>query len=177
MPQVHYVKKARKAIPSAGVKVGDSYYWWKNRPKGSRSGIRRVSKTRPRPSQLTMSAYYGTVYAIQEQAEDAADAVKSREDLEDLASTLESLAEEAQAAGEECQEKFDNMPEGLQQGDTGQMLEARVNACSEVSEALTNAAETAREKADPDNDEEGSEFDLSDAVDEVMGDLSFDWDG
>ena len=42
MPRVNYVKKARKAIPGADIKVGDAYYWWK-----FRYGGKHVSKIRP----------------------------------------------------------------------------------------------------------------------------------
>jgi hypothetical protein len=62
MPRVNFVKKARKAIPSSGIKVGDSYYWWK-----FRYGGKFVSKERPRQSQLTQSKLSG-VYAAEESA-------------------------------------------------------------------------------------------------------------
>ena len=57
MPRLHFVKHARKAIPSIKVEKGDSYYWWKfpYRP-------RTVSKTRPRRSQLTQSEFYAAMW-------------------------------------------------------------------------------------------------------------------
>ncbi len=52
MARAHFVKKARKDNPAAGIKAGDSYYWWK-----FRRGGKHYSKTAPRPSQLTQSEY------------------------------------------------------------------------------------------------------------------------
>ena len=65
MPRVKHVQSARKAIPSAGIEVGDSYYWWK-----FRYGGKRVSKTYPKRSQLTQSLW-SSVYAAQEELEEA----------------------------------------------------------------------------------------------------------
>ncbi len=57
MPRVTHVKKARKDNPVC--KAGESYYWWK-----FRYGGKRYSLTRPRPSQLTQSAYFGGLRAL-----------------------------------------------------------------------------------------------------------------
>ena len=45
-------------------------------------------------------------------------------DRDDLVSELENLRDEQQ-------DNYDNMPEGLQQGDTGMLLEERVSALDE----------------------------------------------
>lgn len=50
--KVHFVKSARKARPAYGIAVGDSYYHW-----SSYRGPTHYSKTYPRPSQLTDSAW------------------------------------------------------------------------------------------------------------------------
>ena len=65
MPRVHHVKRARKAVKSAGIKVGDSYYWWK-----FRYGGKHTSKTPPRQSQLTNSDKLSRAYAASESLED-----------------------------------------------------------------------------------------------------------
>lgn len=61
MPRVTHVKKARKAIPHAGIEVGDSYYWWK-----FRQGGKQVSKTPPKRSQLTNSPFLSALYDYQD---------------------------------------------------------------------------------------------------------------
>src|SRR5690349_14609335 len=124
MPKVHHVKSARKAIPSIGVNVGDSYYWW-GMMMGGR-GVKRMSKTPPRRSQLTNSTFLATVYDI----EDAQAALTAGDNLgadrDDLAQQLRDLADETQSS-------LDNMPEGLQQGPTGQLLEERIEACNSAA--------------------------------------------
>jgi hypothetical protein len=131
MPKVIHVKKARKANKAQGIKKGQSYYWWSVMIGGR--GVKRYSLTKPKPSQLTNSEFWGTYYAIQEDVNDAAP--QSTEDVEtrrdDIVSQLESLRDETD-------EKFNNMPDGLQQGDTGQMLEERVSGLEEVISELEN---------------------------------------
>lgn len=148
MPRVHFVKKARVAKAKHGIKKGDSYYWWKTRMKGSKSGVMHYSKTQPRPSQLTMSEFYGAVYAAQESVEDADYSVPS-----EMADVLRAAAQEIREAGELCDEKFNNMPEGLQQGDTGQLLESRRDACETLADALETAADDT-ESVDSDVDDD-----------------------
>lgn len=134
MPRVNFVKKARKPIPGAGVEVGDSYYWW----MFNFSKVKHCSKTPPKPSQLTQSEYLSTAYDLQEQAEainvDGADSNSAAEDLRSIADELRSL-------GEEQSSKRDNMPESLQDSDTGQKLEARAEACDEIAGEIESAAD------------------------------------
>jgi len=129
MPRVTFVKKAQK--PNSAVSQNDidraklgeegraSYYWWQ-----FRYGPKQCSKTRPRPSQLTQSAYYGTIYSIQEEMQDAG----GYEDASDLESARDGWAEQARELGSECEESLQNMPESLQQAPTGELLEQRVSA-------------------------------------------------
>lgn len=55
----------------------------------------------------------------------------------DVRSILEECANEAEPAKDGTQESFDNMPEGLQQGDTGQMLEERIDMLESWMDTLT----------------------------------------
>lgn len=128
MANAEFVKKARKPNPvvtqedidraNAGEAGAASYYKWSFRFGGT-----HYSKTYPRPSQLTQSEYLSAVYALQEEIADAA--TPSSEELVELRDTW---AEQARAIGEECRDRFDNMPEGFQEGDTGQLLERRADA-------------------------------------------------
>jgi len=121
MPRVHHVKKARKDNPVC--KAGESYYWWK-----FRYGGKRFSLTRPRPSQLTQSAYFGGLRALCEQIEDT-----EVNDNDDFTSLRDEVASELQTIGSEAQESLDNMPEQLQYAPTGELLQERVDACENAS--------------------------------------------
>jgi chromosome segregation ATPase len=131
MPRVTFVKKARKAIPNAGIEVGDSYYWW-----AFRYGGKHVSKTPPRPSQLTQSDYLSQAYSLQEQVEDIEPG-----DLDTAADTLREVADELRSLGEEQEEKRSNMPDQLQDGEIGEKLSARNEACEEIAGELESAAD------------------------------------
>lgn len=137
MPRVHFVKKARKDNPVA--KAGESYYWW-----AFRYGGKHFSKTYPKGSQLTQSAYLSSLLSISEGlAEHSGFDVESgtlAEAQSNIASEISALAEEIadelQQALDECQASLDNMPEGLQEGEVGQLLQARIDACEEAISEL-----------------------------------------
>lgn len=133
MARAHFVKKARNAVPEGvcgikgGIKPGDSYWWWK-----FRRGGKLYSKQRPRRSQLTGSWYYATIFDLEDLTIAKASADSGLGDLRDeIVSALEDLRDE-------CQGNLDNMPEGLQQGPTGELLQQRVddleNAISEFED-------------------------------------------
>lgn len=132
MPRVNFVKKARKAIPESGIKVGESYYWW-----SFRYGGKRVSKTHPRPSQLTQSEYLSTAYSLQEQLEDFE---IDPEDMASLSNELTSIADDLRTLGSEQEDKRSNMPDQLQDGEIGERLQNRAEACEEVASELESAA-------------------------------------
>ena len=144
MPRVIIVKKAQKAQGECGkcnakIKKGDGYKWWKFRFGGRHV---RCLKTEcaPRPSDLTQSEFYGTLYGIEESLGTAIEDFRNGGEPADLAGTLNELAEELRQLGSECQDKLDNMPEGLQQGDTGQLLENRAQECESKADELESAA-------------------------------------
>lgn len=169
MPRVTK-RKARKDYPNAGIKKGDEYYYWK-RKTGPASGVTCRSLTPPTPSQLN-SGFAGEVGEI-EASLDAAEDVEA----------VRSVAEEIRTLGEEQQGKFDNMPEGLQQGDTGQMLEERANQCEEWANGIEQACDEYDEKigeinsaeSEWDDDYDG-EADQNDRQDELRGEYGDDPD-
>lgn len=116
MTRLHFVKKARKDYPQYGIKKGESYYWWK-----FRYGSKRMSKTQPRQSQLTQSEFLSTVYGVQEDLEDLS-ASDFEEDLEEARHKAKDTLEELR---DETQEKHDNMPDQLQDSETGELLQNR----------------------------------------------------
>lgn len=55
--------------------------------------------------------------------------------LEDLKSQVISIGEELRTLADAEQEKYDNMPEGLQAGDQGQAIETAASALDEAASA------------------------------------------
>jgi hypothetical protein len=126
MARTHFVKKARKDYPEAGIKKGESYYWWK-----FRYGGKHMSKEAPKASQLTQSEFLSSLYDIQERLAEI-----TGDDITNLQGDVQSISEELNQMAEECREKHDNMPEGLQEGEVGQMLEERADACENAASEL-----------------------------------------
>ena len=148
MARAHFVKKARKDNPQAGIKAGESYYWW-----SFRFGGKHCSKTSPRPSQLTQSEFLSTAYALQEQIEDM---TIDPDDLQAAADELRSVADEIRNLGQEQEDKIGNMPDSLQESDTAQMLNGRAEACEELAGELETAADEI-ESIDPAGEEEAED--------------------
>lgn len=134
------VKAARKSPGKCGkcgteIAVGSPYRWWKFRFGGKR--IRCMGPNcSPRPSEMISSPFLSTAAALEETLQDAVDAFESDLDVDALQGAVEEAAQGFRDLGEEAQGSFDNMPEGLQQGDTGQMLEERVSKCDEIADEL-----------------------------------------
>lgn len=139
MPRVHK-RVAAKDYPKQGIKKGDTYYYTKL--KLQRGGMEKRSLKPFKPSQLTNSPFKGGWLAAGEAWEDSD---KGADAIRDAASAIRDLGEEAQGS-------FDNMPEGLQQGDTGQRLEERANTCSEKADELEGLADELEGLENPDDD-------------------------
>ena len=120
MPKVNYVKAAAK--DHGHIKKGQPYYWWK-----FRYGGKHTSLTRPRASQLTQSEFIGAVLSLQERVEDS-----SPSTVEDFESERDDIISELENLRDETQEKFDNVPESLQYGPTGELLQARIDSVDSV---------------------------------------------
>lgn len=131
-------RKANKDYPQNGIKKGDTY--WYVKLKLQRGGIVKRSLTPFKRSQLTTSEFQSALYDW----EDEKDGLGDMDNAQSLADTIREI-------GEEQQGKFDNMPEGLQQGDTGQMIEQRAQACEQAAsdiEEIIGEWETAKEEHD-----------------------------
>lgn len=116
MTSVHHVKKARK--DNEVVKAGEPYYWWKFGPHFPK----QLSATPPKAWQLTTSPFLQTLYQIQEDISTAK--VTTADDLAELISGWVGQIIELR---DETEESLSNMPEGLQEGDTGQLLQERID--------------------------------------------------
>jgi hypothetical protein len=163
MPRVIHVKKARKANKQHGIKKGDSYYWW-SVMMGSR-GVKRYSLTKPKASQLTNSEFWQAVYGAQESADDA-----PPKSIEDAEADRDNLVDELTNLKDETDDKFNNMPDGLQQGDTGQLLEERVSALDEAISEL-EAVDFDFEPSEDDLPEDKLEGERAAFLDEKWGEV------
>jgi len=147
-------RKARKDYPDVGIRKGDHYYYAdvKTGPR-SKKIIRSLT---PIPqSQLTMSEFKQGWYGAKESLEAA-------DPTEDV---IRQVAEDIKTLGEETQERYDNMPEGLQAAEGGQQLEARVDACEQVSDELDSIADRfPSTDDDKDGDDDNPEDLLTEAI-------------
>jgi hypothetical protein len=150
MARVHYVKKARKANPVA--KKGEPYYWWKNRTPGRAAGVKRYSKTQPRPSQVTASEFL---------------------------SSCRTAAEAYREIASSCEDKYGNLEQAFPGGcPTMELLEQRRDACETLADTLDGAAddiEALEEEPEPGEDEEGEgeAESLADQIEDVLNGV--DW--
>lgn len=128
MARAHFVKKAQKDHPEGGIKKGESYYWWAFMV-GGRGGPKHYSKTQPKASQLTQSEFLGAMSDI----EDEIGALSADDSLE---SSVTEIAERIRELGSEQEGKKDNLPEGLQDGPTGELLQQRSDRCGEIADEL-----------------------------------------
>lgn len=129
MPRVNHVKAARKhqgTCEKCGCElpVGSPYRYWEFRYGGTHKRCMKPECS-PKASDLTQSEFLGQLYDLQ----DRLGSIESEDDRDSLADDIEQL-------GQEQRDKFDNMPEGLQQGDTGQLLEGRADGCDDWAERL-----------------------------------------
>lgn len=120
MPRVNHVNKARKDYPDAGIKKGESYYFWTFRFPTSK--IR--SKTYPKRSRLTQSPFLSQLYEIQDSTKEI--------DAGDIDGYLDELEPDLESLKEGCEESLENMPEALQDtSDTGILLSERIENLDE----------------------------------------------
>lgn len=120
MTRAHFVKKAQKDYPEFGIKKGDSYWHW-----AFAFGPKYKSKTQPTRSQLTRSNFLSTLYSIEDSIPDAFKECTTSDDLE---SSMEQLISEIEELKDETQNSLDNMPSQLQDADSGQLLQERIEA-------------------------------------------------
>lgn len=149
MTRLHHVKKARKPIKGTDIRRGDEYFWWKF-PRVPRC----VSKVRPPRSALTRSEFRKELWDLEDgiSGMDHDDPVAIADRCEEARGRLDELAEE-------LREKKENMPEHLQDGPTGELLDERADGCEEIAEELQEAADLLRALAEGEDDGELEEGD------------------
>lgn len=153
MAKVIYVRRARKAHPG-GIRRGESYFHWKPYRQA-----RRTSKARPKPSQLARSPFLAALLRIQE-------GLPTAGDPQDVAGAFDDAANDLEALAQDQEDSLANMPESLQQGDVGQLLERRSDVCRCLAEDLERAA-------DEISSAEDDGLDVQQIIDDALGAL--DW--
>lgn len=139
------------------IAKGESYYWWQ-----FMNGPLNVSKTAPKPSQLTQSNYLSQLYSIQEDI-----AEWNPVDQDEVEAGVGDFKERLESLRDECQESKDNMPDSLQDSPTGELLQERIDACEEAISEFENI--------DTDYDGPGSEREVDDDWEEEEKDALQEW--
>ena len=106
------------------IHKGESYWTW-----AFMTGPQMYSKTRPRQSQLTQSEFMSTYYGIMEQIEDWEPEDHDESTLESFVEDIKSQIEELR---DETQDRLDSMPYQLQESDSGQLLQERIDECDRL---------------------------------------------
>lgn len=156
-----YIKLDRTQPADENDKIlihkGESYWTWcfiHQNPQ--------YSRTRPRPSQLTQSEFLSTYYGIQEEIDDWKPESHEEDTLEEFISTIMGELEDLR---DETQERLDNMPEGLQESDTGQLLQERIDECDNLISEFECIDTTPNYDDDADEEEKAEWWD--DKVQEI----------
>lgn len=133
MPKVTQVKKARTdrgpcSKCGCEIKKGDAYLYW---AFAFRPETRRCAKPecRPKPQDLTQSEFTIAVLNLQEETFDG-------DTIEDLESAKDDMVSDLEALRDEQEEKKGNMPEGLQESSTGELLQERYDSLDECINTL-----------------------------------------
>lgn len=124
------------------VEKGQEYYWWK-----LRNQEKQISLVPPKPSQLTQSEFLASAYEINEELANVRDNVSN---ADDVSSFVEDIKDRIEDLRDEQEEKKGNMPEGLQEGPTGELLQERYDACDSAVNELDGIDV---EYSEPDDDE------------------------
>lgn len=172
MARATFVKKARKAVPDAGIEVGDSYYWWK-----FRHGGKHYSKTAPRPSQLTNSDKLSRAYACAEQLEDLAAGLTADSTPEEIADAMDEIVSEINDIAQEYRDSADNINNAFTGGSqTADDCEEKADSLGEWAQEVEQAADSIRqieedELQEPDEDEEEEIEPSTDVMDSISSEL------
>lgn len=156
MPRVTKVDKCRKSPGKcskcgAEIKVGSPYVWWQF--AYSEKTIRCASPAcAPKPQDLTRSEFWSAIYRIQETQFEGDCPSDLESAVEDIKSDLDNLKSETE-------DKLSNMPDGLQQGSTGEMLQERIDALDSAVSDIESVDLTVEEE-EPEQKEGESDADF-----------------
>lgn len=137
------------------IEKGQSYWWWQ-----FKNGPKRLSKTKPKRSQLTQSNYLSQLYDLEDRigSAEASDPDELQALVEELTADLENLKEETEGS-------LENMPENLQSSPTGELLQERIDA---LDNAISELEGIDLEYEEPDEDEIKEDLDGEEITAELI---------
>lgn len=149
MPRVTIVAKARKNQGTCGkcgdeIKRGMPYKWWKFN-FGARHVRCAKAECAPRASDLTQSAFLAQLYDLQDRAFEGQSSADLEGERDEMVSDLEALKQE-------CEDNRSNIPDHLQDGDSGTLLQERADALDDAINEL-QGIDTALEGEDDEPEE------------------------
>lgn len=125
MPKIVKVNKARKDYPCSEcnryIHSGESY--WRGTPFRQKPIIRCV-ECGIQPYEVSSSEYVKTVGRIAERWE------------QDYSVDAEAIIEVLRELSEDLTDKYENLPDGLQQSETGELIETRIENLEDVIQQL-----------------------------------------
>lgn len=124
--------KCKKKIES-----GEEYYTWK-----LRYGTKQIRcKSHPaRPSEMTSGKLSGAYAAIEGAEEDCLAIRQGKLEITELPAALNGCADECESVKDEYQDSFDNIPQGLQEGDVAQGIQEKIDALDTFVDNLRSVA-------------------------------------
>lgn len=132
MPKVTEVKRAIKPQKcgkcDCTIKKGEPYLWWAFFRRGKNVRCKKP-ECAPKASDLTASEFWQNVYGLQEQGFNADTFADLKSEVEDAVSQLNEWADDIES-------RKDNMPQGLQDGPTGEQLSQRAEALRDAANNL-----------------------------------------
>lgn len=108
MARVTHVQKSRKKIRESvcgidgGIPKGSAYYWWK-----FRRGGKHFSLTPPRRSQLTQSAFYASLFDMQDTVVEAT--------TDTIVGVVDGIKTDLEELKNECESNLENIPESMKE--------------------------------------------------------------
>jgi hypothetical protein len=151
----------------APIVPGENYFYFSVGFRGPKSI--RCKDHRPKQSELCGSKLSGVYAAI----EDVEEVLKTATTPDEIADALESAASDVESVRDEYQESWDNIGDNFQNGQPGEEIQEKIDACEEFATALNDAAQEVRDLCA--EDYEDPEDMLSEAVDkatDVCGEFS-----
>lgn len=135
MPAIVKKVKAQKDYPAFGIRRGQEHYTWSIPQGGTFQKFR--SLTQPKKSQLVPAGYQQDFAVLQETA-------AALGDIDD-AEQIQGLIDEIVALKEDTEEKLGNMPQQLQDSNTGQLMQDRITELETWIDELTEIMSDAEE--------------------------------
>lgn len=152
-----FTAKAAKDYPQHGIKKGDTYYYW---TPGFR-GVKQMSATPPRASQLTTSKM-SAAYAAGEQL---GDAIASAETIEDIIDAMDTAIDEIRGVAEEYEEASQAETSNGNRVPNADEMEEKAQSLNDWADSIDNDKSEVESLAFSDYEDE---VDIKDLPDELV---------